>query len=284
MTIISAVFSSASGGSSGAAMSVLCLMSTFFQALAQVIREAMFRDYSQYAEKHGYKNKKLNVFAVGSSNNTFGIIWVFPVSILIELSRTSDNVLDVMGEGFQTLLHAQGAMPAFVVFMVINVCFNITVFLLVCYGSSLLTFVCFKLSVPISAFMSLISWPLIGADTITWFEWVCLVVILAGVIIFRHGNGIRDKLEAENERLDETHNKTIPKAIICFWPIFRHRKPAREDDDPNKGVAINTAWCSPSFLSHKGSKIASETESQMTDVESEGKTFEAQLDDPVRES
>mmetsp|Transcript_11174 Transcript_11174/g.10192 ORF Transcript_11174/g.10192 Transcript_11174/m.10192 type:complete len:127 (+) Transcript_11174:97-477(+) len=122
--------------------------------------------------------------------------------------------------------------------------------------------------------MSLISWPLIGADTITWFEWVCLVVILAGVIIFRHGNGIRDKLEAENERLDETHNKTIPKAIICFWPIFRHRKPAREDDDPNKGVAINTAWCSPSFLSHKNSTATSDAKSELTDIEGGEKTFE----------
>ncbi|KAF4678425.1 hypothetical protein FOZ60_016754 [Perkinsus olseni] len=88
MTIASAVLSSASGGSSSIGMSILCLLSTLFQALGQVIREAMFHDYSEYAEEHGYKNKNLNVFAVSSSNHTFGIIWVFPISILA-VSRLS---------------------------------------------------------------------------------------------------------------------------------------------------------------------------------------------------
>ncbi|KAF4676986.1 hypothetical protein FOL47_003983 [Perkinsus chesapeaki] len=267
MTIASAVLSSASGGSSGVGMSILCLLSTLFQALGQVIREVMFRDYTQYAEKHGYKNKNLNVFAVSSSNHTFGIIWVFPISILVELSRTTDDVLGVMGEGFQTLLHAHGAMPAFVVFMVINVCFNITIYLMVCYGSSLLTFVSLKLTVPLSAFMSLISWPLIGADTITWFEWVCLVVILAGVIIFRHGNGVREKLETENEHLDETHNKTVSKAIICCWPIFRHRKPASPNDDPNRGVALNTSYCWPHHNRHQSYSSSSDITSLPDDIE-----------------
>ncbi|EER02301.1 hypothetical protein Pmar_PMAR006624 [Perkinsus marinus ATCC 50983] len=277
MTLLSAVVSTGSGGSNSVGMTIVCLLSTLFQALAQVIREAMFLDYARYAEKHDFKNKKLNVFAVGSSNNTFGIIWVFPISILVESFRTSDNVLDAMGEGFQTLLHAKGALPAFVVFMIINVCFNITVFLLISYGSSLLTFVCFKLSVPLSAFLSLVSWPLIGADTISWIEWVCLAVILAGVLIFRHGNGIRFKLEAENERLDETHNKKIPKAIICFWPFFRHRKPVREGEDPNKGVVINTTCCGPHGVPHENRTRTVDVESVLSDIESDGKATEIPL-------
>ncbi|KAF4703913.1 hypothetical protein FOZ62_013254 [Perkinsus olseni] len=224
MTIASAITSSTSEGSSSIGMSILCLMSTMFQALGFVIKEYMFRDYTAFAEKHGYKQTNLDVFAVSSSNHTFGIIWVFPVSILVEMARTNENVLDVMAAGFETLLTAHGAMSSFVVYMIINVCFNITIYLLVSYGSSLLTFVSLKITVPLSAFMSLISWPLVGADTITWFEWVSLVVIMSGVVIFRHGNGKREKLEEENERIDKSGDTSIPKAIICFWPLFRRRR------------------------------------------------------------
>ncbi|KAF4676987.1 hypothetical protein FOL47_003984 [Perkinsus chesapeaki] len=224
MTIASAITSSTSEGSSSIGMSILCLMSTMFQALGFVIKEYMFRDYTDFAEKHGYKQKNLDVFAVSSSNHTFGILWVFPVSILVEMVRTDENVFDVMAAGFETLLTAHGAMSSFAVYMVINVCFNITIYLLVSYGSSLLTFVSLKITVPLSAFMSLISWPLVGADTVTWFEWVSLVVIMSGVVIFRHGNGKREKLEAENERIEGSGDTSVAKSIICFWPLFRKRR------------------------------------------------------------
>lgn len=223
MTIASAVTSSTSEGSSSIGMSIICLMSTMFQALGFVIKEYMFRDYTAFAEKHNYKQKNLDVFAVSSSNHTFGIIWVFPISIMVEMVRTDENVLDVMAAGFDTLLHAHGAMSSFVVYMVINVCFNITIYLLVSYGSSLLTFVSLKITVPLSAFMSLISWPLVGADTVTWFEWLSLVVIMSGVVIFRHGNGKREMLEEENKLIDESGDTNTPKTIICFWPLFRRR-------------------------------------------------------------
>ncbi|KAF4656819.1 hypothetical protein FOZ61_006646 [Perkinsus olseni] len=217
MAVASVFVSTRGGGTAGFWMALLCLSSTAFQALGFVIKEAMFRAYDRHAREHGSRATKLDIFVVTSSNHLWGILWVLPVCYLVESARVGGDVLGELRSGFETLLWSKHAMDAFVVYMVVNLCFNITIYLLVSYGSSLLTFVSLKLTVPLSAFLSLISWPLIGASTVNSFEWLALAVIMAGVVIFKHGNGVREGLLARSGFTEET---------VCLWPLFQRRKAA----------------------------------------------------------
>ncbi|KAF4756773.1 hypothetical protein FOZ63_026732 [Perkinsus olseni] len=217
MAVASVFASTRGGGTAGFWMALLCLSSTAFQALGFVIKEAMFRAYDRHAREHGSRATKLDIFAVTSSNHLWGILWVVPVCYLVESARVGGDVLGEMRSGFETLLWSKHAMDAFVVYIVVNLCFNITIYLLVSYGSSLLAFVSLKLTVPLSAFLSLISWPLIGASTVNSFEWLALAVIMAGVVIFKHGNGVREQVLARSGFTEET---------VCLWPLFQRRKAA----------------------------------------------------------
>ncbi|KAF4670129.1 hypothetical protein FOL47_002191 [Perkinsus chesapeaki] len=207
MAVGSVIMAGNDGASTSVGMSIVCLLSTMFQALAFVIKEKMFRRYTEHAIANGYKNTTLDAFAVSSSNHTFGIIWVVPIAIIVELARTGQDPGERLHDGFNALAHNPYAPQAFAVYMVINVFFNITIYLLVSHGSSLLTFISYKLTVPLAAIFSLISWPIIGASTVTWFEWTALVLILCGIVIFRHGNGKREELEVKNREIEAANSE-----------------------------------------------------------------------------
>ncbi|KAF4670130.1 hypothetical protein FOL47_002192 [Perkinsus chesapeaki] len=139
MAVASVFVSTHGDGPAGILMATLCLLSTTFQALGFVVKEAMFRDYAEFAKERGL-SPKLDVFAVCSSNHLWGILWVLPVSYMVEWARNGGDVIAEMREGFETLWFADHALFAFLIYIVINILFNITIYLLVSYGSSLLTF------------------------------------------------------------------------------------------------------------------------------------------------
>lgn len=229
MALVSVVTSSTSDGNNSISMAILCLVSTVFQALGFVLKECMFRAYTRYATRRGNKEAYLNVFVVSSSSNIFGCVWTFPLNVIVELIRTQGSnipIMDHFADGFETLANADGAWQALVVYLCFNLLYNVNIYMLISYGSSLLTFVCNKITVPLAAIFSLISWPIIGSSTVTWLEWVTLVIILLGIALFRYGNVIRSKLDVENARIDNP----VLKYVICLFPMFRHRKEVNDGD------------------------------------------------------
>ncbi|KAF4728018.1 hypothetical protein FOZ62_028894 [Perkinsus olseni] len=61
------------------------------------------RDYTRYATRKGYVNTTLDAFAVSSSNHTFGVIWVVPIAILVEVARTGQDPAQRLSDGFHAL-------------------------------------------------------------------------------------------------------------------------------------------------------------------------------------
>ncbi|KAF4735632.1 hypothetical protein FOZ62_004962 [Perkinsus olseni] len=244
MALVSVATSSTSDGSSSVIMAILCLVSTIFQALGFVLKECMFRAYTQYATRRGRQEVNLNVFVVSSSSNTFGCIWTFPLNVIVELIRTQGSNIPIMehfADGFETLADADGAWQALVVYLCFNLIYNVNIYMLISYGSSLLTFVCNKITVPLAAIFSLISWPIIGRSTVTWLEWVTLVIILIGIALFRYGNIMRLKLDVDNAH----HENPVLNYVICLFPMFRHRKSlddgdsGLQSDKPYTHVVVN---------------------------------------------
>ncbi|KAF4652362.1 hypothetical protein FOZ61_009744 [Perkinsus olseni] len=244
MALVSVATSSTSDGSSSVIMAILCLVSTIFQALGFVLKECMFRAYTQYATRRGRQEVNLNVFVVSSSSNTFGCIWTFPLNVIVELIRTQGSNIPIMehfADGFETLADADGAWQALVIYLCFNLIYNVNIYMLISYGSSLLTFVCNKITVPLAAIFSLISWPIIGQSTVTWLEWVTLVIILIGIALFRYGNIMRSKLDVDNAH----HENPVLNYVICLFPMFRHRKSfddgdsGLQSDKPHTHVVVN---------------------------------------------
>ncbi|KAF4714974.1 hypothetical protein FOZ63_033794 [Perkinsus olseni] len=251
MALVSVATSSTSDGSSSVIMAILCLVSTIFQALGFVLKECMFRAYTQYATRRGRQEVNLNVFVVSSSSNTFGCIWTFPLNVIVELIRTQGSNIPIMehfADGFETLADADGAWQALVVYLCFNLIYNVNIYMLISYGSSLLTFVCNKITVPLAAIFSLISWPIIGQGTVTWLEWVTLVIILIGIALFRYGNIMRSKLGVDNAH----HENPVLNYVICLFPMFRRRKSIDDGDSdlqsdkPHTHVVVN--WDSITHL------------------------------------
>merc|ERR1719282_1876179 len=82
----------------------------------------------------------------------------------------------------------ENAWQTYLIYLVLDILFNIGVYMLVRDGSALLTFVSLKLMSPMTALLSLVPWPVIGASHITWAECASLLVVLLGAIVFRYGN------------------------------------------------------------------------------------------------
>ncbi|KAF4663857.1 hypothetical protein FOL47_005525 [Perkinsus chesapeaki] len=235
MALVSVATSSTTDGDSSVIMAIICLISTIFQALGFVLKECMFRAYTRYATEIGREEVNLNVFVVSSSSNTFGCVWTFPLNLIVELIRTQGSNIPIMehfADGFETLANADGAWQALVVYLCFNLLYNVNIYLLISYGSSLLTFVCNKITVPLAAIFSLISWPIIGRSTVTWLEWLTLVIILIGIALFRYGNIMRTKLDDSNMH----EENPLLKYVICLFPMFRNRKEVDDGGDDDLSI------------------------------------------------
>ncbi|KAF4659238.1 hypothetical protein FOL46_006655 [Perkinsus olseni] len=199
-------------------MATLVCLSTACTAMSFTLKEMVFR---RYTAKYG---DGLDIFVVNSGASVFSLCWSLPVSSVIEWLRQPAGFGERLEDGFFCLVadrpteltSCRYATVTYVVYMSLNIFYNISVYALVAKHSALLTFVCMKLTAPLAAILSLVPWPLIGSSRIPSTEWVALAVILAGVFLFRHGNHVKDKVMADA-------SVSATEWMLCCFPLF-HKK------------------------------------------------------------
>eukprot|EP00927_Polykrikos_kofoidii_P047711 TRINITY_DN41997_c0_g1_i1.p1 TRINITY_DN41997_c0_g1~~TRINITY_DN41997_c0_g1_i1.p1 ORF type:complete len:409 (-),score=31.28 TRINITY_DN41997_c0_g1_i1:63-1289(-) len=79
------------------------------------------------------------------------------------------------------------AWELYLLYATINAFFNISIYFSILNSSSTFTFLSMKLLTPISSFLFLVKWPLIGQGTISWLQVAAVVAILSGVFLFQFG-------------------------------------------------------------------------------------------------
>eukprot|EP00929_Paragymnodinium_shiwhaense_P042406 TRINITY_DN21956_c0_g1_i1.p1 TRINITY_DN21956_c0_g1~~TRINITY_DN21956_c0_g1_i1.p1 ORF type:complete len:445 (+),score=46.75 TRINITY_DN21956_c0_g1_i1:118-1452(+) len=210
------ISSNAAGGQNDMAMAVLTATTTCFPAGGYVLKELAFRDWANlYREdiELGLE-EPANAVLVGLVCGVTGLFMSLPVVLMIQSSQSSDPV-GTLCEGFAVLWHAENALCAYAVYIVVNLAFNFALLLLVGYGSALLAFLSLKLAVPFVALLSPLPWPIIGPSPVTPEQWLVLVVMIGGVVAFRCGNQMNQALCDDSLRCDDQD--------ICCWPICGRR-------------------------------------------------------------
>ncbi|KAF4664728.1 hypothetical protein FOZ61_000567 [Perkinsus olseni] len=148
------------------------------QSCAFVVKELMFVEFSAHAQIKNCQITNLNVFLMA------------PRLIF------SDDVADILTNGFILLLSDAMVARWFAFYMTVNVLFNMSLYYLIAYASSALAFLCVTVTLPASVILSLFNWPLIGSSAVPWIQ---------------HGNKVRANLEARDNG--------CRRPRICCWPL-----------------------------------------------------------------
>jgi hypothetical protein len=178
--------------------SILMAVSTIPSAISFTLKELVF------------KNKKgLDVFIVNSHGSLFQLLW-WPVMIPITLifNQTKGVPLwDYVRDGFRCFfgMTPEGATSdctpnpwPYLIYMVINLLFNITLLVLLKKASALQSFMALKAILPISVFLFYFDWPLIGSDNINQFTIYGLIVVMAGLIAYRYTTFVKEKNQKQS--------------------------------------------------------------------------------------
>jgi len=81
----------------------------------------------------------------------------------------------------------------YLIYIVINIVYNVLVLMITKRASALLGFMAIKPVLPISVLLFYINWPLIGSAPLNFYTLAGLAVILCGLIVFRLSTLDRDK-------------------------------------------------------------------------------------------
>eukprot|EP01100_Stratorugosa_tubuloviscum_P015783 TRINITY_DN940_c0_g1_i1.p1 TRINITY_DN940_c0_g1~~TRINITY_DN940_c0_g1_i1.p1 ORF type:complete len:419 (-),score=103.24 TRINITY_DN940_c0_g1_i1:59-1315(-) len=172
---------------------ILMAISTAPNAISFTIKEMVFLDYPT-------KNPSLDVFIVNSHGSLFQLV-LWPIFIPITILFDQTNGLS-LGEYIKNgFICFSGTTPQYdidnsdldcspnpwpyLIYIVINIFYNIAILFLLKEASALMSFMTIKAILPISVFLFYIPWPLLDPPTWSWAILVGLVVILAGLIMFR---------------------------------------------------------------------------------------------------
>jgi len=152
--------------------------------------------------------KLLNVFCISSATSAFEIVWMLPLIISVSMipngpMSKSKTIGCLLENGFNCLWNIENAAEecqyAFVsysLYVCINLSFNISLSLLIRKASAVMGFVALKATIPLTAILfSTIEWPLIGKQQADWHILFALILVLSGVILFRRGNIIKEKMQ-----------------------------------------------------------------------------------------
>eukprot|EP00928_Gymnodinium_smaydae_P089714 TRINITY_DN73628_c0_g1_i1.p1 TRINITY_DN73628_c0_g1~~TRINITY_DN73628_c0_g1_i1.p1 ORF type:complete len:407 (-),score=51.46 TRINITY_DN73628_c0_g1_i1:158-1336(-) len=137
----------------------------------------------------------LNVFLVGSIINAVGLISSVPIALINYAAVSSGSPWAALQDGLRFLFEKDGALTAYLIYVAINTAFNVSLILCTSYGSALLSFLSLKTAVPLTAILSAVPWPVIGAQPLHSSEWYALFVLVIGISAFRYGNVRRLKQE-----------------------------------------------------------------------------------------
>ncbi|CAE8696197.1 unnamed protein product, partial [Polarella glacialis] len=197
---------------------LLFALSQVPMSLSMVLKERVFRDYERWATAQRLlagqgddvdrsssegPRKLLDVFVVCSAASLFQLL-AAPL-MLPESSQltNSDQVPlgqwwaeawsclgNVRPEGLSAETVAelpyicQGAWQMYLAYAVSNIGLNLSVYFSLLSTSTVVLFVAQKLITPISSFLFLIDWPLIGRGTASGGQWASLVCGLAGFWVY----------------------------------------------------------------------------------------------------
>lgn len=217
-------------------MALLLLVSAAAPSLSFVLKEKCFRVWRG--------TDRLDVWVVASAAAVWSFVWAPPVTFVTAFVNTPGNMsttryftktLQCFANNVDYELYidddgdakraCQVAWQAWLVYMVNNVLFNVSIYRLVRLTSALTAFVVMKAITPVAIALSLFKWPYIGKGTISPMSGVSLALILIGVAIFRHGGHVKA-------------TKGLDPRRVCCWPLadvlLRDKKPppSRVDDTP----------------------------------------------------
>lgn len=209
-------------------------LTTSFAAVAFVLKELTFREYESFrkqpkSDSQGVPGAQLplvhttgdirdvgedsrepesvSVFLVATVVGVIGVLVCVPLALLnMWLLHPALPPWQTLEDGLRFLAQDEEARNAYLIYVCFNVAFNLSLLLLTSSNSAVLTFLSMKLAVPLTAILSPVKWPVIGAKHVGFGMWVVLALMIGGISVFRWGNFQRDERERSGLR-------------ICCWPF-----------------------------------------------------------------
>eukprot|EP00656_Telonema_subtile_P017597 TRINITY_DN1945_c0_g1_i2.p1 TRINITY_DN1945_c0_g1~~TRINITY_DN1945_c0_g1_i2.p1 ORF type:complete len:297 (-),score=54.70 TRINITY_DN1945_c0_g1_i2:18-908(-) len=181
---------------------------------------------------------ELSIFLVGFVVATVALLTCVPIAFANQAITTSDPLWPSFRDGMKCLTECEHAAAAYGVYAAINVCFNVCLLLLTSKSSALLAFLSLKMSVPLVAVLSPVSWPVIGSHSVAAGQWGALVIVIVGVASFRIFNLHREKmqnttsqrhmvpkLDSGEHELVQGHEQQEEEIVakVCCWPLLNRR-------------------------------------------------------------
>jgi drug/metabolite transporter (DMT)-like permease len=196
---------------------IFTAMTTVFSAISFVLKEKTFKDYKKSSnnentetmtkdledpllltnddeeeeEEKKILNEKLSVFLVGFIVAITSLLVCVPVALLNQLILTSNPVWPEFKDAFKCIANCDHGLTTYLVYAAINVIYNLCILTLTSHVSALLAFLSLKMTVPLVAILSPVSFPLIGSQPVTFGQWASLFVMAFGLILFRYYNDRR---------------------------------------------------------------------------------------------
>lgn len=170
-------------------------------ALSFVLKEQIFDQHREL---------KLDIFVVNTYGSIVSLVFtilLLPLAAIPGFGEVSlSDLPSYMQRGFDCFRginptiydDCTGDPLAPMLYFVINVTFNICVLALVKHGGALLTFLTNTVTFPLSTILFTLSWPLLGASTLSVFVIVGLVVELSGIILYHHVTSLDIKSDSED--------------------------------------------------------------------------------------
>lgn len=171
---------------------ILMACSGLPSSISFTIKELIFR-----------KKSDLEIFVVNTTGSIFQLLW-WPLLLVMAIAFQQTNGLPIgtyLRYGFLCFVghnppgdHQCGPMPVpYIIYIVNNLLFNISVLVLLKKASALQAFMATNTVLPVGFFLFLYHWPLIGAAKLTLEDIISLIVILAGIVLFRLATIYKDK-------------------------------------------------------------------------------------------
>jgi len=228
ITIIPDIANSQESAASGNNLldDVIMAFSTLPSAISFTVKELIFR-----------KEPKLDVFVVNSTGSLFQLIFspfTIPLSLWVNHSVTEYySIWSYIGNAAQCFvgiepLDYRGVGPHFscdysplpyMIYICINLVYNIALIILVAEASALLGFMTNKAILPLSVCLFYIKWPFIPTSTFNVPLITGLVVILVGLVLYRYTTHLK-------MNSPQPQRYCLSPYLPCFPNTFtRNKKP-----------------------------------------------------------
>ena len=194
---------------------IFAALTTFFAAVSYVLKEKTFNEFrditsaavdrsedtdkrrlvtpilggtAEASRTRAPRDSQLSVFLLGFVVSSVGLVFSIPVALLNQAITTSDPVVPAFSRAIRCISECENGLDTYVIYIAINLAFNLAILALTSYASALLAFLSLKMCVPLVAILSPIPFPLIGSQSVTAGQWGSLVVMGVGLVLFRYYN------------------------------------------------------------------------------------------------